>query len=77
VNASNHYSLACSIINLLVVLITTCMTNIFVWKVIGVQVWWGHIIVAVVGLLAYGYIVQWWLSIVINSLLHKLLLRDK
>jgi hypothetical protein len=74
---ANRYSTVCSIINLLLVFILTIATSIAVWKTLGILVWWAHVGIIVAGLLVYGYIVQWWLSGLINTLISKLLLHEE
>ena len=76
-NALRRYSVACSVANLSVALVLTCMTNLFAWKAIEIRAWWGHAILAGAGLLLYGYIVQWWLSIPVNVALRRLFLRKE
>ena len=72
----SKYSLMCSLTNLGLVFILTCTTSILVW-LIGEAKWWVCLIVGFGGLLIYGYLVQWWLSRVVNSILHRLFAGDK
>jgi hypothetical protein len=66
VKLADRYGLACAIANLSLGLVLTGTTNLLAWKLIGIAVWWGHVIIGVAGLLVYGYVVDWWLSALVN-----------
>jgi hypothetical protein len=68
------YSAAASIANLALVVLGVALTTIYVPRVTGWHAWWVYGIIAVVGSVAWGYLVQWLLSVPVNTVLAWMIL---
>lgn len=70
------YSNLCSIVNLAIVLTLIWITNYGFLRLVHVETWWIHIIIGILGFIAYGFFVQHIVSGFVNEFLHRLFFNE-
>jgi hypothetical protein len=75
VDRTRVYSAACSVANLLLVIALSIVTWLITTRWLGIPGPWQRTLAVMIAFVGCAFVVQWWISIPVNLVLRRLIMR--